>query len=170
MVFEPGGWFNEDRLHPEYLLTGVLTWQVTPYKDHAYLSSHNRTWKPGIITLSPDEFRFARLAPRIARAPLTLSLGLALAACGGGAGQADLASAGNITAPTRANGPSADFPVVVGAPYFVGSTEYEPADVLSEWGIGQGLSEPNQPLGSGGGGAAGDRSPDGWDPQREANR
>lgn len=76
---------------------------------------------------SPDEFRFARLT----RGLLTVSLTAIVAACGGGASTVDLASTDSVASAQRPNGPSADFPIRVGAPYFVGDTEYVPADVLN---------------------------------------
>jgi rare lipoprotein A len=50
----------------------------------------------------------------------------ALTACGSPAG---LASASAV--PVKTNGPAADFPVVIGAPYKVGSTLYTPIDTLN---------------------------------------
>ena len=76
---------------------------------------------------SPDDFRFSRLA----RGLLTLLLGVTVAACGAGAGAGDLASTGPGATVQRANGPGADFPVVIGEPYFVGNTEYVPTDTLN---------------------------------------
>lgn len=68
----------------------------------------------------------------IARAPLTLSLACALAACGGGAANAPgVASVDAYDPGPRANGPSADYPVLVGEPYLVGDTEYVPIDTLN---------------------------------------
>lgn len=57
---------------------------------------------------------------------LTLILLPALAACGS---HDDLASVG--AGPALANGPAADYPVVIGAPYKVGDTLYTPADKMN---------------------------------------
>ncbi|AKH41600.1 rare lipoprotein A [Altererythrobacter atlanticus] len=62
------------------------------------------------------------------RIALALTLGLSLAACNTqGAGQAGLQSAGAMPA----NGPGADYPVVVGDAYQIDGKEYVPQDVLN---------------------------------------
>jgi rare lipoprotein A len=57
---------------------------------------------------------------------LTLILVPVLAACGS---HRELASAGAGAAPV--NGPAADYPIVIGAPYKVGDTLYTPADKMN---------------------------------------
>lgn len=66
---------------------------------------------------------------RIARACLILSSTTALAACGalGGGSPSSMPVIGAAVP----NGPQADYPVVIGAPYMVGDTQYTPADVLN---------------------------------------
>lgn len=56
---------------------------------------------------------------------LTLVLAPALAACGS---HAELASAPPVP---RANGPAADYPVVIGAPYKIGDKLYTPVDTMN---------------------------------------
>lgn len=66
---------------------------------------------------------------RIARACIVLTSTTALAACGalGSASPSpDLVSAG-----LDPNGPQSDYPVTIGEPYRLGSTNYSPADVLN---------------------------------------
>ena len=56
-----------------------------------------------------------------------LTLALALASCGGSAAhvsQVESTGKGTVTA----NGPSADYPVVLGEPFKIGGVEYVPAD------------------------------------------
>lgn len=66
---------------------------------------------------------------RIARICILLTSTTALAACGALGGQSPSPSA--LANPLPANGPQADYPVVIGAPYAVGETTYRPADVLN---------------------------------------
>jgi rare lipoprotein A len=74
---------------------------------------------------SPVETNF-----RLARGALALIAVPALAGCGGFSGSnEDLASAPAALA--IANGPAADYPVVIGAPYRVGATLYTPADTMN---------------------------------------
>lgn len=69
---------------------------------------------------SPDDQGFG---PRIA---LPLTLALALAGCG------TLESADSLAVePLSPNGPQADYPVVVGAPYAVAGVSFTPEDVLN---------------------------------------
>jgi rare lipoprotein A len=63
-----------------------------------------------------------RQAPRLA---LISAAVFALAACGGGSATSDLPPA------ALANGPQADYPVVLGEPYTVGDVTYTPEDVLN---------------------------------------
>ena len=66
----------------------------------------------------------------ISRGTLTLSIGLALAGCVGGADALQVASANTATA-AQVNGPSADYPIVIGEPYTIGDVEYVPLDTLN---------------------------------------
>lgn len=65
----------------------------------------------------------------LAKACLIISSCTALAACGALGGASPATSA--MASPLQANGPQADYPVVIGAPYAVGDTQYTPADVLN---------------------------------------
>jgi len=62
---------------------------------------------------------------------LALILAPALAACGGSGDYADLALAPAPAGQLPANGPAADYPVVVGDAYRIGATLYTPADTLN---------------------------------------
>jgi rare lipoprotein A len=73
---------------------------------------------------SPVE-TFARQVRRSALALILLS---ALASCGS---HAPLASASGAGSTVAANGPAADYPVVIGQPYRIGATLYTPADVMN---------------------------------------
>lgn len=75
----------------------------------------------------PDEVRSARFT----RGLLTVSLGAIVASCGGGASTAGLASVSDTVSAVRVNDASSDYPIVIGAPYSVGDTEYVPADTLN---------------------------------------
>lgn len=94
---------------------------------------------------SPDEFHLARFA----RGLFLALLGSALAACGAGSANTDVVSAGETGAVQRAsasagrstNGPAADYPVVIGTPYFVGDTEYVPTDTLNYDHVGYATPE-----------------------------
>jgi len=83
----------------------------------------------------PDDVRF----PALTRAGLTVFFVAGLSACataGGGAGDSGLAS---VEAPAQAaNGPAADYPIVVGTPYYVGDVEYVPNDTLNYDHVGYG--------------------------------
>jgi rare lipoprotein A len=65
---------------------------------------------------------------RIARICIVLSSTTALAACGALGGESPTVSA--LANPVLANGPQADYPVVIGDPYQIGNVSYRPADVL----------------------------------------
>lgn len=62
------------------------------------------------------------------RCALALILVPALAACGS---HEPLASASGAGAAVAANGPAADYPMVIGEPYRVGATLYTPADTMN---------------------------------------
>jgi len=65
---------------------------------------------------------------RVYRGVIALSLAGLLAACGAlGGGSHNLASAAALPA----NGPQADYPVLVGEPYQIGTTSYRPNDTLN---------------------------------------
>jgi rare lipoprotein A len=72
----------------------------------------------------PDSRLLGRLLP--------LTLAGALAACGGSHASGHLASAPAVPA----NGPAADYPVVVGEPYNVAGTPYAPEDKLNYDAVG----------------------------------
>lgn len=88
---------------------------------------------------------------RIAKACLILMTTTALAACGAmGGGVRPAASVASIV---PVNGPQADYPVVIGAPYQVDGTQYTPADVLNydevgylTAGSGEGISGAHHTL------------------------
>lgn len=80
----------------------------------------------------PDDVRFATFR----RAALTVFLSLGLSACGvlgGGSHDSGLASASDVPSDPaqRANGPAADYPILVGEPYRVGDVEYVPTETLN---------------------------------------
>ena len=62
------------------------------------------------------------------RCALVLILVPALAGCGS---HEDLASASGAGTATVANGPAADYPMVIGEPYRIGANLYTPADVMN---------------------------------------
>lgn len=70
------------------------------------------------------------ISARLARGLIALSLAGSLAACGmmgSGADSGGLVSAAGLPA----NGPQADYPVLVGEPYQIGETSYRPNDTLN---------------------------------------
>ena len=76
---------------------------------------------------------------RVYRGVIALSLAGLLAACGAlGGGSHDLASAAALPA----NGPQADYPVLVGEPYQIGSTSYRPNDTLNYDEVGYLTEDP----------------------------
>ncbi|MDE2436001.1 MAG: SPOR domain-containing protein [Sphingomonadales bacterium] len=78
------------------------------------------------------------------RLPVNRNLPLAalilLSACGGGASVKDVP-------PLAANGPAADYPMVIGAPFTVDGVTYSPADTMNYDAVGQAV------VGTAGGGA-----------------
>ena len=78
----------------------------------------------------PGDSKTGRIAP----ACLILSSTTALAACGALGGGSP--SAMPVVGAALQNGPQADYPVVIGAPYMVGDTQYTPADVLNHDEVG----------------------------------
>ena len=77
---------------------------------------------------SPDETSLRRLG----RGAVTIFLALGVTACGalGGGASSDVSIASVANLPT-ANGPSADYPVVIGDSYTVAGVEYVPTDSLN---------------------------------------
>ena len=76
---------------------------------------------------------------RVYRGVIALSLAGLLAACGAlGGGSHNLASAAALPA----NGPQADYPVLVGEPYQIGSTSYRPNDTLNYDEVGYLAEDP----------------------------
>lgn len=73
----------------------------------------------------------------VTRYACVLGMGIALSSCGMFSGDYPDAELQAAPAPAAglpvlsASGPEADYPVVVGAPYFVGSTEYAPIDSMN---------------------------------------
>ena len=65
---------------------------------------------------------------------MAVMFGVGFAATGGGIALAQDFHAGYGAAPQ--NGPAADFPVVLGAPYSVGDTTYTPADTMNYDAVG----------------------------------
>ncbi len=78
---------------------------------------------------------------RFAGGILTLGVMVALSGCGtlGASGPADYPPSTQDV-----NGPAADYPMVVGAPYSVGDTRYEPADVWNYDEVGYAIVEPSE--------------------------
>ncbi len=78
---------------------------------------------------------------RFAGGILTLGVMVALSGCGtlGAGGPADYPPSTQDV-----NGPAADYPMVVGAPYSVGDTRYEPADVWNYDEVGYAIVEPGE--------------------------
>lgn len=75
-----------------------------------------------------------RLPDDCFRAALALTLGLALAGCGAASGGERAASAGEAAA--TPNGPAADYPMVLGEPYFIDGVEYTPSDAMNHDEVG----------------------------------
>jgi len=73
-----------------------------------------------------------------ARALVTIFLASGLAACGSSGGGSSVASIPAMPA----NGPQADYPILVGAPYEVAGTRYAPADVLNYDEVGYLILDP----------------------------
>ena len=81
------------------------------------------------------------ISARLFRGVTTLLLAGALAACGalgGGSHNAAIASAAALPA----NGPQADYPVLVGEPYQIGGTSYRPNDTLNYDEVGYLAEDP----------------------------
>ena len=70
--------------------------------------------------------------------PVLLALGLSvfLAACGGGPGGYGVASLDAVSEPESAYGPGADYPQVLGEPYFIDSQLFTPEDTYSYDSVG----------------------------------
>lgn len=71
----------------------------------------------------------------------TMTLGLALGACSGGS-----ASTGTLASAPR-TGPAADYPVVIGEPFTIGSTTYRPDDQLNYDAVGMAIADDTEALG-----------------------
>ncbi len=75
-----------------------------------------------------------RLPDNVCKVLLALGLSALLAACGGGSGGYVIASTDELTAP--AFGPEADYPQVLGEPFFVDGQLFTPEDVYSYDSVG----------------------------------
>ncbi|WP_340587733.1 SPOR domain-containing protein [Erythrobacter alti] len=76
----------------------------------------------------PDKARFAALN-RVGLTVLCIAGLSACAAAGGNTRDSNLASASVLQ--STSNGPAADYPIIIGAPYSIGGTEYVPRDALN---------------------------------------
>lgn len=78
---------------------------------------------------------------KIAKAIIALTTTTALAACGALGGEPRTSSV--LAAPSQ-NGPQADYPVTIGAPYSIAGTNYTPADVLNYDEVGYLAAVPGE--------------------------
>ena len=83
-----------------------------------------------------------RLLNDVRKVAVALGLSAMLAACGGGSGKVEVASASNAVRPVATNGPEADYPQVLGEPFTVDGQTYTPEDTFSYDSVGYATLDP----------------------------